>query len=80
VLTWTQLGVHRKPCAVLDPTGFFDPLFAQVDRAVAERFVRPEHRGLLLRATTVDGLLDAMAAWQPSHDEKWLDRLDRLDR
>jgi uncharacterized protein (TIGR00730 family) len=77
VLTWSQLGIHRKPCAVLDPTGFFAPLLAQVDRAVEERFVRPEHRGLVLATTTVDGLLDDLAAWQPTHDDKWLDRLDR---
>jgi uncharacterized protein (TIGR00730 family) len=77
VVTWTQLGIHRKPCAVLDPTGFYAPLLAQMDRAVEERFVRPEHRALVLAATTVDGLLDDLAAWQPTHDEKWLDRLDR---
>jgi hypothetical protein len=76
-LTWTQLGIHVKPCSVLDPTGYFDPLLAFADRAVEQRFVRAEHRALLLRAASADELLDTLAAWRPIHDEKWLDRLDR---
>jgi uncharacterized protein (TIGR00730 family) len=76
-LTWTQLGVHAKPCAVLDPTGYFDPLLAFADRAVEQRFVRPEHRALLLVAREIDDLLALLAAWRPTHGDKWLDRSDR---
>jgi uncharacterized protein (TIGR00730 family) len=77
VLTWTQLGIHAKPCAVLDPTGFFAPLLELFDRAVEQRFVRAEHRGLVHVASSVDELLDNLPAWQPTHGDKWLDRLDR---
>jgi hypothetical protein len=76
-VTWTQLGVHRKPCAVLDPSGYFAPLLTMFDRAVDQRFVRPEHRGLVLSAASVDELLDRLAVWQPTHDDKWLDRDQR---
>jgi uncharacterized protein (TIGR00730 family) len=45
-LTWTQLGVHLKPCGVLNVAGFFDPLIALIDQATKQRFVRSEHRDL----------------------------------
>jgi uncharacterized protein (TIGR00730 family) len=77
VLTWTQLGIHRKPCAVLDATGYFGPLLAQFDRSVEQRFVKPEHRDLVLAATTVDELFDRLAGWEPTYADKWLDRTDR---
>lgn len=77
VLTWTQLGVHHKPCALFDPSGYFDPLLTLFDRAVEQRFVRQEHRRLVLVARTVDDLLDQLAAWQPVHVAKWLDRRER---
>lgn len=76
-VTWTQLGIHAKPCAVLDPTGYFAPLFALLDEAVAQRFVRAEHRALVHTAATVDELLDGLPGWRPTHGDKWLDRRDR---
>ena len=77
VLTWTQLGIHRKPCALLDATGFFAPLVAQFDRAVDQRFVKPEHRALVLSAASVVDLFGRLAAWEPTYADKWLDRTDR---
>lgn len=76
-LTWTQLGIHAKPCAVLDPTGFYRPFLDLLDRAVEQRFVRPEHRGLVHLAASVDELLAGLPHWRPTHGDKWLDRLDR---
>lgn len=60
-VTWSQLGIHDKPCAVLDPTGFFDPLLAFVDRAVASGFVSAQNRTLMTRYESVDELLDGLA-------------------
>jgi uncharacterized protein (TIGR00730 family) len=74
--TWTQLGLHAKPCALLDVDGYYAPLEEFLDRAVAERFVRPEHRGILLVERDADRLLDALAAWRAPVVEKWLDRDD----
>ncbi|MGH9209383.1 MAG: TIGR00730 family Rossman fold protein [Acidimicrobiales bacterium] len=76
-LTWTQLGVHHKPCALLDPSGYFDPLLTVFDRAAEQRFVRPEHRRLVLVARTVPDLLAQLAAWRPVSTAKWLDRDQR---
>jgi uncharacterized protein (TIGR00730 family) len=73
-LTWTQLGVHDKPCSVLDVEGYWGPLIQMLDHAVAERFLSAQHRGMLLSGTDPDELLDALAAWEPQQVPKWLDR------
>jgi uncharacterized protein (TIGR00730 family) len=73
VLTWAQLGLHRKPVALLDVAGYFAPLLALVDHAVAEGFVPAENRALLVSASAVDDLLDALAAWRaPAPSAPWL--------
>ena len=72
VTTWAQLGLHAKPIGLLDPLGYFDLLMGFLDHAVEERFLRPEHRALLLREPAVDPLLHAMAAWTPPTVAKWL--------
>ena len=74
VLSWAQLGLHGKPCGVLDVAGYFERLIAFLDHAVAERFLPPEHRAMLLVARDPDALLDRMAAYRPPAVEKWLDR------
>jgi uncharacterized protein (TIGR00730 family) len=73
VWTWVQLGIHRQPVGLLNVAGYFDGLLAFVDHAVAEGFVRPAHRDLLLVAETPAALLDALAAWQPPDVPRWLD-------
>jgi hypothetical protein len=65
VLTWSQLGIHRKPVGVLNVAGYFDGLLRMLAHAVGEGFVRREYLALLLFADTPAALLDAMAAWQP---------------
>lgn len=72
-LTWTQLGIHHKPVGLLDVNGFWGPLISLVDHAVEQRFVRPEHRRDLLRGEDAQTLLDALYAWTPSHEDKWMD-------
>ena len=74
VLSWAQLGLHGKPCGVLDVAGYFGQLIAFLDHAVAERFLPSEHRAMLLVAPDPDGLLDRLAAYRPPAIEKWLDR------
>jgi uncharacterized protein (TIGR00730 family) len=76
-LTWTQLGIHRKPVGLLDVSGYWGPLLALLDHAVEQRFVRPEHRADLLSGPDPAALLDALAAWRPSHDDKWMDAVGR---
>lgn len=74
VLTWTQLGFHHKPCAVLDVEGYYRPLVAFLDHAVDEGFLRAGHRHLLLAGDEPGELLDRLAAWQPPPLPKWIDR------
>ncbi|MCB9663564.1 MAG: TIGR00730 family Rossman fold protein [Alphaproteobacteria bacterium] len=72
VVTWTQLGYHRKPVGVLDVDGYYAGLRALLERAVGEGFVRPEVAGILSFHTEVDGLLDALAAAELPEVERWL--------
>lgn len=74
VLTWAQLGLHAKPVGVVNVGGYFDSLLAHLDHTVERRFVRPEHRDLVLAEGEPAALLDALTAWTPRPVEKWLDR------
>jgi len=75
-LTWAQLGLHDKPCGLLDVAGYWGPLRRFLDHAVDGGFVRGEHRALLLHEDDPDALLDRFARWCPPHLEKWIDRED----
>jgi hypothetical protein len=77
VLSWTALGVHAKPCGVLDVAGFYDPLRALLDGGVASGFVQPAHRDMVLIDTDPSRLLDRLAEWNPVLVPKWLDKSER---
>ena len=61
-LTWSQLGIHRKPLGLLNVAGYYDALLAMLDHAVAERFVRPENRALLISDTDAARLIERLLA------------------
>jgi uncharacterized protein (TIGR00730 family) len=63
VLTWSQLGLHHKPCALLDVDGYYEPLVAFLDRATSEGLLRPEYRAMLFVERDVDALLDRLATY-----------------
>jgi uncharacterized protein (TIGR00730 family) len=71
VLTWSQIGLHHKPVGLLNTTGYYVHLLAFLDHAVAERFLRPDDRALVLTAATPAALLDAMGRWRPREDQAW---------
>jgi uncharacterized protein (TIGR00730 family) len=73
ILTWAQLGLHARPVALLDVGGYYTPLIAFFDRAVAEGFIRPEHRRLLVVGPEPGPLLDRFDSWQPPPVERWID-------
>ena len=73
VLTWSQLGLHSKPCGLLDVMNFYSPLLQMLDHAVDERFLKVENRNLVLTRDSVEELLEALAQWRPIRVEKWLD-------
>jgi uncharacterized protein (TIGR00730 family) len=70
--TWDQLGIHVKPIALVNIEGYFDGFLAQIDRAVEDRLVKPEHRTMMAVAATIDEALAALAAWQAPEIPKWL--------
>lgn len=74
IITWAQLGIHEKPCVLLNINGYFDPLLQMVDRAAGEGFIRAEHRKLFAVANTPADALDEVATMQPEPGEHWLDR------
>ncbi len=78
ILTWSQLGLHWKPIALMDVAGFFNPLLAALDHGVTEGFLDPAHRSMLLRETEVGPLLDRIEAWRPGPViSKWEGPLER---
>jgi predicted Rossmann-fold nucleotide-binding protein len=74
MLTWAQLGLHAKPCGLLNVEGYYDAFLMLLDRAVAEGFLRPQHRAMVLVDTTPDALLDRLASYVAPNVEKWLSR------
>jgi uncharacterized protein (TIGR00730 family) len=71
-VTWTQLGLHRKPCGLLNVRGFYDPLLALFDRAVADGFIKPQNRGIVAASADVGELLDLLSAARPLAEDKWI--------
>ena len=74
MLTWSQLGLHRKACGLLNACGYYDHFLAMADHAVKEGFLRAEHRHMMLSGADPGSLLDALAQYQPPLVPKWIDR------
>ena len=72
VYTWSQLGIHDKACGVLNVRGYYDGLAAFLDHAVRERFLRPQHREVLIFEADPDALLARLARSEPPPVTKWL--------
>jgi len=74
ILTWGQLGIHRKPCGLLNVAGFYDHLLKFLDHAVAEKLLKAKHRALIVEDQSPATLLEKMARTHPTLEEKWIDR------
>jgi uncharacterized protein (TIGR00730 family) len=74
MLTWGQLGLHRKPCGLLNVDHFYDPLLALFNHAVAEGFVNPAYRALVLDDDNPARLVQRLVAYEPPAVTKWMDR------
>ncbi|MGH7887624.1 MAG: TIGR00730 family Rossman fold protein [Candidatus Binatia bacterium] len=73
VLSWAQLGIHEKPCALLNVCGYYDPLIQFFDRAVADDFIKPKHRALLIVEREPAKLLERIETLLRSHPAKLFD-------
>ena len=75
VYTWAQLGLHRKPCALLNVEGYYDGVADFLSHAVEERFVREEHREMLMVESQPGPLIERLRGFEPdSALPKWIDR------
>jgi uncharacterized protein (TIGR00730 family) len=72
VVTWTQLGVHKKPCGLLNVDGFYDPIVEFLDHAVREQFIRRVHRETVLMDSDPARLLDALSRVVLPDVPKWI--------
>lgn len=74
IMTLTQLGVHEKPCGLLNVAGFYSPMMKFLDHAVEERFVRAEHRDMIVVDDDPVRLLSRLKSWKLPVVSKWMDR------
>jgi uncharacterized protein (TIGR00730 family) len=78
VYTWAQLGLHDKPCGLLDVEEYFSGLVGFLDHAVDERFLREEHRAMLIVEHEPRALIARLAEFEPrAVTPKWIDREER---
>lgn len=74
VFTWAQLGLHEKPCGVLNIEGYYDPLIALFDTMERQGFLIPEHRAMLIVESDPDLLLERFATYEAPHVKTYMDR------
>ena len=74
VLTWTQLGVHKKACGLLNVDGYYDALLTLFDYAAAEQFLKPIHRDMVISDTDSGALINRLLECQVPAVEKWIGR------
>jgi len=70
--TWAQLGMHAKPCGLLNVEGYYDGMLQFLDHAVAERFVRDVHRAMVIVESDPEKLLSRFMSYEPPRVVKWI--------
>ena len=76
-VTWLQLGIHRKPCGVLNVAGYYDGLLGLSEHAVAEGFLSAAHREMIVVGENAAELLASLASVELPANAKWLPSRDR---
>jgi uncharacterized protein (TIGR00730 family) len=71
VLTWSQLGLHVKPCALLNVEGYFQPLIELFEHTVEEGFVNESHRALVVNSNNAAELLETLQRWEAPEIQRW---------
>jgi uncharacterized protein (TIGR00730 family) len=74
VFVWMQLGLHAKPCALLNVNGYYDPLVTFLRHMTEARFLREEQFSQLIVATEPAEALQRLVSFRPTMVEKWMDR------
>jgi len=73
ILTWAQLGLHKNPVGVLNVNGFYDKLLDYLDHAVAEKFIRLQHREMLVVDEDIESMFERFSKYEPPIGQKWVD-------
>ncbi len=74
IVTWTQLGIHRKNTGLLNVNGYFDPIVAMIDRAIEDNFIKESNRELYVVSDDAEHLLDELDLHPLPHVRKWLNK------
>ena len=77
VATWSQLGLHSKPVALLDVSGFWEPLIALLDQMTGVGLLKPAGRDLIQRTDSAEEALGVLAAARPPQPQKWITAEER---
>jgi uncharacterized protein (TIGR00730 family) len=77
IVTWLQLGIHRKPCAILNVAGYYDGLLSLADHALAEGFLRPAHHEMVIVEENPQAVLSRLASVSIPTDVKWVGKSER---
>jgi uncharacterized protein (TIGR00730 family) len=72
MLTWAQLGFHEKPCGLLNAAAYYDPLFAFLEKAIDQEFVREEYRPMMMMDEDPTALLDRFDRYEAPRVKKWI--------
>ena len=72
LLTWAQLGFHKKPVGLMNVSGYFDPFLSFLNRAVTEGFIKQEHRDMLFVSEDPEDLLKRFGSYAAPKVEKWI--------
>lgn len=72
MMTWTQLGLSRKPIGLLNINGFYDLLLQHFDKMVKEGFMKENNRSMLVSDEDPEALLDKMLDFKPIKTPNWL--------
>jgi uncharacterized protein (TIGR00730 family) len=73
MLTWAQLGLHKKPIGILNTDGFYDPLIIMIQTMVDKGFLKPTNQQMLLVSDNIDDLLEKMNNYVAPVVGKWID-------
>jgi uncharacterized protein (TIGR00730 family) len=72
IFTWLQLGYHNKPCAIFNINNYYDGLLKFIDHAIAEGFMKPEHKEAILVDDDAHSLLSSLFSFAPALGAKWI--------
>lgn len=73
-ITWSQLGLHEKPCGLLNTEGYYTPLLEMFELAVQEQFLKQENRSIVLASEDLEELMRVLGEWRPVRVQKWIGR------